>query len=415
MNRKIHFPSEQYEQRFRRVKTTVDLQVPDRVPLIPQMQAFPIFYAGLTVKEAMSDSRKVGYALDKFYSDFKPDFGRGPNLIYPANIFEACGVRFLRWPGNGLDDPCSMYQYVEGEHMKREEYDEFIHDPTHFIQSKWIPRCFSRFKGFDTLRLRNSLWLGWIGSFSKAAYAETVEAFDSLRETARLISEWNSFIQEYETRLESVWGIPVGVGASCFAPFDLLGDTLRGTINILLDIIECPQLVIRATESLVPIALEAPIAQCKANGREFVWIWLHKGADEFMSGEHYKLFYWPTLRKVIDGLIDAGLTPVLYCEGNYNTRLEILRELPPRRTICHFEGIDMFRAKEILGDISCIAGNVPNTMLAFGTPEETDSYCRRLIEGIGRKGGFMLDSGGLVDNAKPENLRAMFDSVIRYS
>ena len=49
-----------------------------------------------------------------------------------------------------------------------------------------------------------------------------------------------------------------------------------------------------------------------------------------------------------------------------------------------------------------------------GGPEQVDEYCRRLIQGVGRDGGFMLDAGGLIDNAKVENLRAMCDSVEKY-
>ena len=407
-------PNKLYAERMKRVLDAVALKEPDRVPIIPQPEAFPMFYAGVSIEEAMHDYRKVGPALDSFYADFQPDLGWGPDLMYFSGAMEACGIKWLKWPGNGIDERNEMYQYIEGEHMRGDEYDEFVHDPTHFIQSKWIPRCFSKAEGLKHLRLRNSLWAGFFGAFSQFSNPELVESLKALTRTAELLNEWFTYCGDYGEKIESVFGIPLAVGGNAFAPFDLLGDTMRGTLNIMTDLMDRPEKVLDAVDALLPIALESPIDQCKANDRKFVWIWLHKGVDEMMSVEQYKTFYWPTLQKLICGLVDEDLTPIVYCEGSYNTRLEIIREVPRARVVYDFENTDMIRAKEVLGDVACIAGNLPNAMLFSSTAEEVDSYCRDLIMKAGKGGGFMLDTGGLIDNAKTENLRAFFDSVEKY-
>jgi hypothetical protein len=407
-------PAELYAKRLKRVTDCVSLTMPDRIPLIPQFEAFPLAYAGISVQSAMYDYRNVGTALDRFYEDFQPDLGWGPGTIYNAHVLEACGVEWLRWPGRGIDDPNQLFQFVEGEYMLAEEYDELIHDPTHFIQSKWIPRCFSRLKGFKHLCLRDSLWGGFMGAFSVFANPEVVSAVSAMIETAKKLEEWGAFCGGYEVKMENEMGFPMAVGGSGFAPFDQLGDTLRGTVNMMMDVLERPEKVLKAVEALLPIAVEAPVNQCKSNGRKLVWIWLHKGVDEFMSPDQYRTFYWPTLKKMITALVEAGLTPVVYCEGRYNSRLETLRDVPRGRVVYDFEYVDMFKAKEVLGDVACIAGNVPNAMLLSGGPDEVDEYCKRLIKGMGRRGGFMLDAGAIIDNAKPDNLRAMFDAVEKY-
>ena len=66
---------------------------------------------------------------------------------------------------------------------------------------------------------------------------------------------------------------------------------------------------------------------CRASGRKRVWIWLHKGVDDFMSVEQYETFYWPSLKAMLEGFVAEGLNPVVYCEGKYNTRLETLRAM----------------------------------------------------------------------------------------
>jgi len=71
----------------------------------------------------------------------------------------------------------------------------------------------------------------------------------------------------------------------------------------------------------------------------------------------------------------------------------------------------MLKAKEILGGTACIAGNVPLQMLTVGSPDDVEAYCRRLLETVGQDGGFILSAGGAMDDAKPENIRAMIGSV----
>lgn len=408
-------PKELYARRAKRVEDAIALKEPDRIPLIVQPLAFPVYYAGLTMQECMEDYRKVGPALDRFYNDFPQiDLGWGPRLIFPDSVLRACGLYYIQYPGHGVDDPHQMYQFIEGENMQAHEYDELIHDPTHFFQSKWIPRCFTKLKGLEKLRLRNSFWMGWMGSFAAFSSPDLIEALEALKKTAEELSAWSVYNREYETRMENDLGLPPASGSSAFAPFDILGDTLRGTVNIMMDILDRPDKVLEAVEKLIPISIEAPVAACKATGRKRVWIWLHKGMDDFMSEEQYNTFYWPSLKAMLDGFIAEGLNPFIYCEGKYNMRLETLRDIPKGKVVYDFEYVEMERAKDILGDVACIAGNVPNSMLAFGTADEVDAYCKNLIGTVGQDGGFMLDAGALIDNAKPENLRTMFDSVEKY-
>jgi len=52
--------------------------------------------------------------------------------------------------------------------------------------------------------------------------------------------------------------------------------------------------------------------QSHASGRPIVFFALHNGDDTFMSDKQYEQFYWPTLRKVIMGLIEEGCVPMLF-------------------------------------------------------------------------------------------------------
>ena len=71
-------------------------------------------------------------------------------------------------------------------------------------------------------------------------------------------------------------------------------------------------------------------------------------------------------------------------------------------------------AKEILGDIVCIKGNVPNSLLVAGIPQEVRDYCKKLIDVVGKDGGLIVDAGAVIDGAKPENVKAMTDFTKEY-
>ena len=79
-----------------------------------------------------------------------------------------------------------------------------------------------------------------------------------------------------------------------------------------------------------------------------------------------------------------------------------------------FESTDMFKAKEIVGDVACIRGNVPLSILSTGTPEDVRDYCKRLINHVGRGGGFIMDASTQFDDAKPENVKTMFAFTKEY-
>ena len=85
-------------------------------------------------------------------------------------------------------------------------------------------------------------------------------------------------------------------GGGSHAPFDMIGDFIRGTRGIMVDMFRRPDKLIAAMEKVAPMLIE--MGTCaKKTGNPFVSILLHKGADGFMSTEPYKTFYWPTLKK----------------------------------------------------------------------------------------------------------------------
>jgi hypothetical protein len=204
-----------------------------------------------------------------------------------------------------------------------------------------------------------------------------------------------------------------GVGAS---PFDTIADNLRGMRGAMLDMYRCPDKLLAACEKILlwRMAGAVPADTLKFGKTRIVSRPLHKGAEGFMSLKQFERFYWPTLKAAIIKDIELGYTPRLGWQGKVDSRLEYFLELPKGKLFCWFEHTDMAKAKAVLGNHICIAGNVPVSMLCCGSPRDVDEYCKRLIRVCGKGGGFLLTSGGAIDDARPQNVRAMVESVKKY-
>ena len=175
-------------------------------------------------------------------------------------------------------------------------------------------------------------------------------------------------------------GYPSLMGGQSHAPFDILADTLRGTRGIVMDMYRQPDKLLEAMEKLIPMNIDCGLQMANASGRPIVFFALHKGDDTFMSDKQYEQFYWPTFKRLVLALIERGMTPCIFFEGNFTSRLEYLLEFPKGKILARFDTTDIFKAKEVLRDHTCIEGNVLVAaiqyilIISFSTHEISEFY-----------------------------------------
>jgi uroporphyrinogen-III decarboxylase len=209
-------------------------------------------------------------------------------------------------------------------------------------------------------------------------------------------------------------GFPAYLSGATKAPFDVIGDTLRGTRGVMSDMYRQPDKLIAAMEALTPFLTELGVGAAKQIGCPLVFMPLHKGADGFLSDEQYKKFYWPYLKRIILSLVDEGVVPFVWAEGGYNSRLDIIRDLPKGKTAWLFDQTDMPAAKKALDGIACVGGNMPIGLLSVGTKQQSIDYTKRLIDVCGKDGGYIMANGAFFDEVKWENLKTIVDTVKEY-
>jgi len=403
-----------YKERVTRFIKAIKLEEPDRVPIMLPASFFPAYYTGFNLKKVMYDYDALKRAWLKFMNDFSDmDSFSGPGLVLPAKVLEMIESKTHKWPGHGIPDDAPTYQFVEREYIKADEYDKIIQDPSDFWLRTFMPRQAGVFA--PLARLPHLTPFVGIPIFYLASFGdpEIQTAFKTMMAAGDEINRWQKVVGEIsQIVLEA--GFPTLWGGMCGAPFDMLTDMCRGTTGIILDMYRQPEKIHEAVARVTPIVIEEAIAGANVTKCPIIFMPLHKGDKTFMSTKQFETFYWPTFRKVMMGLINEGLVPMPFAEGNYEPRLEIIKDMPRSSVIWYFEHMDMAKAKRILGDHACIAGNVPVTVLCTGTPQEVKERCRQLIETCAKGGGYILGGSASVDKGKAENLRAMLEAAREY-
>jgi uroporphyrinogen-III decarboxylase len=405
-----------YQARVKRIVDAVEMKKPDRVPVFPMTGFFAAYYAGYTPRDVMYDYDKLFSSYKKYMLDFQPDAHGSVTTAPPGKCFDVLDYKLYAWPGHGVA-PEHSYQAIEGEYMKADEYDALIDDPTYYFINTYFPRIFGALDGFKMISPMTNI-LEMYGGFTGAALVPyglppVQEALKALMDAGSEALKWIGTVVDYGTDMAS-HGFPGFFGGGCKAPFDTLGDTLRGTRGVMMDMYRQPNKVLRALEQLTPIMIKMGASGAKANDNPIVFLPLHKGADGFMSDEQFKKFYWPTMKAVFLGLIDEGCIPFPWAEGGYNSRLKVIRDIPKGKIIWGFDTTDMAKAKEILGDVCCISGNMPIATLSVGKPEDVRATAKKLIDTCAKGGGYIMMNGAVIENVPPENVRAMIDATKEY-
>ena len=399
-----------YQNRLDDLNKAFSLELNDKVLVAPfSDHFFSTRRAGISNKDAMRDHGARFQALKQTVLDFDLDLALQSG-IYPAQWFSALDAKHYQWPGGDLPDD-KTFQFIEKEYLLADEYDQFLANPTDFTFRVLWPRMTGKLAPLGAFPPLFSLGPDPIFLGPAFSYPENLAVLKSLVELAKAAAESDQAESAYVEEMKEL-GYPVSYQANFTPPFDIVADFLRGLKGTMLDMYRVPDRLLETTEKVIPYILRAALAGAQLTGVPFVFMPMHKGLDGFMSLEQFKTFFWPSLRKVILALIEEGLIPTVLWEGDCTSRLETIKNIPRGKAIYWFEKTDIFKAKEILGDTVCIRGNVPAAMLCVGSPAEVTDYCKKLVNVVGKGGGFILDGGtGIPAEAKPENVKAMADAI----
>ncbi len=387
-----------YQQRLARYTAAMRNEKPDQIPIRPFVAEFIARYAGFTCQDVAHDYEKAFEATRKCAAEFDWD-ATVPNQVWVwTGLTEAISLKYYAVPGIHLPAD-KAFQYVEPPEedawMGPDDYDALIEDPTGYLYNVWLPRVADDVVApGEPSTMRNNL------SFVKGGMA-MMQYFGGLAQQGQ--------------RMRTETGTVAAIAGMLKVPFDIIADKLRGYKGLCMDLFRQPDKVIAACEALAPHLLEVASMTADPLRRVPVGLWMHRGCMPFLSPEQFERFYWPTLKWILCELHNRGIQTLFYAEGEWNPNLKYIAELPDRSIVYHVDRGDIEEVHCAVGHKFCISGGIPNDLLAFGTPDDVRSVCKKVIDGVARDGGYIMDASAIMqDDTKPENLRAMTDFPREY-
>jgi len=405
-----------YNARLKRVADAVALKEPDRMPMIPGASGIPYFLYGddgASHKATYYDPEKAAMALLKYYQEFSPDIGSGA-AYQSGKANEIVGSTMVDWPGRpGTRVPdFSTYQVIENEYISQEEYDEIIKDYSGFIFKKYLPRAYPGLKGLEGLQINPSIILG-TSPLVPLMSAPVQEALKNLIAMAEEHAAHQAKVADINKQIAEL-GFPPYMTGAAQVPFDIISDYFRGTLGMFFDQLEIPDKIAALCDVLADVQIEqlqylkhAPLPVKR------VFFPLHKGMDGFISPEQYRDLYWAPFQKIMRELIKMGVTPIIFTEGSYDTRVKFIREqleeFPPGSCIIHFEEGDFAKLKKEFEGIACLSGGMSLYLMEWGKKEQVADRMKFLIDTCAAGGGYLFNTGAGIENAKRENVETMFE------
>jgi hypothetical protein len=408
-------PQELRREREQRITDTINLRMADRVPVGCELGFFAAKYAGIPCSAAYYDCDKWFEAYRKTLKDFQPDFSF-TRPFSPGVALEYLNPKFIKWPGHGVS-PNNGLQAIEIECLQEDEYNLLLNDTADYFIRHYLPRRHGSLEFLSALPRLSGM--GWVEPWAAQNLAmlftdpKFEAAIANLQKAGREMREWISKAAEFE-QLLAEFGLPTLHQGGMLPPFDIVSHSIRGMKGTMLDMYRRPDQLLEACEILLNKELDRPLPPPNEYGNMRLFMTNTRGSDDFMSTRQFDQFYWPTFKRLVMTLIERGATLCIFFEGNFTSRLEYLLEFPKGKICARFDTTDIFRAKEVLKDHVCIEGNIPSSLLQIGSVEEVKSYCKKLIDVVGKGGGYIMGPRSSTDEVKPENLKAMIEFTKEY-
>jgi hypothetical protein len=389
---------ELYRERLKRYVTACYNEQPDRIPIRIFSEELSAKYSGYSAFDAAINHEVQFEVNRKFAVELGCDAIQTNSIVNWAGMMKSLGWKDVKFPGIDLPlDSCTQWIEPETEeqaYLKEDEFDIFIDDPTAFLLNVWLPRFTSHINPPG----------------KPVTFEHNMSLINGIIAYNQFIHEWgNANVRLIES------GIVPAVGSVLKAPLDILGDKLRGYLNLVTDLLIRRDKVIEACHALMPHLLHCVLSNADPEKRIPSIIWMHRGCVPFISDTDFKELYWATLRPIIEELWAHGHQIILYAEGDWTSHLESFAELPEKSAIFHVDRTDMLRAHEILGNKFCLSGGIPNWMLSSSNASEIRDHCKKVIDSVARDGGYIMDASALVmGDAKVENVKEMIDFTMNY-
>jgi Uroporphyrinogen-III decarboxylase len=337
----------------------------DRPPVVLEAAAFCARMAGVSMARYCADGPGSVDVQIKCWRSFTPLIDGVQSMSFHVSSLNRLWLSKVKVAGVDLPED-EMWQVEEEELMTVEDYDRIIEG------------------GFDR----------WYQTFLEAkVYNPKIKGAGS----GDLAADMKKFID--------VGIAPLADGVVTI-PLELFCGG-RSMAKFMMDLYRRPDQVREAMAAAAPSLLEKGRTFLRTARPMGIWVGGWRSASQMLSPKMWEDMVWPYFKKAVEMVVEEGAIPLLHLDSDWTRDLDYFRELPKYKCIMCLDGsTDIRRARKTLDHHTCLAGDVPASLLAFGRPSEVTAYVRNLIDDLGP--GYMVASGcDIPFNAQKANVEAM--------
>lgn len=372
--------------RVERISAALAFDKPDRTPVVPLfVKSTALTHCGVSQAEG---NRDIDVALDCMLKTYD-DVGGWDGLY--SDMPDMPLVQLLLWqqplemrvPGVDLADD-AVLQFHEREVMTLEDYPRVIEEG--------IQRFY-----FDDYVYR-------ICDLEPSSAMDTARQLNDFH-SQRCLPEWS------RRNVGQFMGKAGGMH-----PFFFLS-LMRSFTKFTEDLYFRPELVDKALRRMTDEWIEIAVAEVERTGVGCAMIAEERASAFFYPLSVFERFWWPYTVEFVEALWSRGVVTLMHLDTDWGRNLPYFRrDLAPGSYLLELDGTtDIFAAKQLLRGHAMFHGDVPAALQALGTPEEVETYCKKLIDDVGYEGGFILGTGcETAPDCRFENLRAMVETGKTY-
>ncbi len=177
---------------------------------------------------------------------------------------------------------------------------------------------------------------------------------------------------------------------------------LRGVENTMMDLIDAPEMYLKAAEIIVDNAIRFAKAQIEA-GADMIGI--GDAVASLINPQMYQEFVLPLEKRLIDAIHELGATTKLHICGDISRNIPYVAQTGSDIIDLDWM-VSIAKAREAVGPDVTLCGNFdPSAVLLQGTPQDVAEAAKACLKAGGRR--FILQPGCEVPPGTPEaNIRA---------
>lgn len=352
-----------YQERVKRIVTTVNHEEPDRVPILTMFGTWAISYANSTVQEIADNPEKEIEVFSKPHEDIYSDATYTNGMAFDARSAQIIGSK-----SHFISEDGQTVQHKEITLMESSEYPDLIKDPMDYIFNKMLPRKASNLNKTPE------------------------ENYEAIKE---LVNHWKvkSGVQgRLLNELKVKHGLPVITGSFAYPAMDMVFDYLRGFKGISLDLRRNPEELLAGISALEEYSFDLMGLPQDTKVEPFPFYATMFHLPTFISAKQFEKFFLPTYDKMLKRIHQSGGKIIMFLEGKWEDKFDWLNSLPKNFAIGIVEGDDIFEVKKKVGDNITVVGGMPLDLLRLGNKDTCIDYAKKVVDECAPGGGYIFAS-----------------------